>query len=163
MFLSRCYVVHIQTSTLLFRKQEISSFSFMCSWLGLPHINKSKRTANYILKNQARRQLCQFWALGYSFASPWSLRVECSWRRNENLRGFCKVKSKMKNWKWAEFIEPVTPLLASLQGKAKVLITLLKDLPPGQAVVGEPLKQLLLLHLRNFHIILCFVHAALGP
>ena len=163
MSLSRCYVFHIQTFTLLFRKKDISSFSFMRSSLGLPHITKSKRTANYILKNQARRQQCQFWALGYSFASPWSLRVECSWRRNEILREFCKVKLRMKNWKWAEFIEPVTPLLASLQGKAKGLITLSKDIPPGQAVVWEPLKQLLLLHLRNFHIILCFVHAALGP
>ena len=86
MSLSRCYVFHIQTSTLLFRKKDISSFSFMRSWLGLPHINKSKRTANYNLKNQARRQLCQFWALGYSFASPWSLRVECSWRKKRKFK-----------------------------------------------------------------------------
>ena len=39
---------------------------------------------------------------------------------------------------------PVTPVFSSLQGKAKVLISLFKDLPPGLAVVWEPGEELLL-------------------
>ena len=51
----------------------------------------------------------------------------------------------MDTLKLARISGPVAPLLASLQGKAKVLISLFEDLLPGLAVVWEPGEELLLI------------------
>ena len=87
MFLSRCYVFHIFKPPLFYFEKKTFPVLVSCAVDYYFHnIKKSKRTANYILKNQARRQQCQSWDLGYSFASPWSLRVECSWRKKRKFK-----------------------------------------------------------------------------